>query len=209
MKRFLQQAVLLLSFFATANAEQLKLKYSTNYLMPAYIDFQLENGQYQIQSKINIPFYNIEFTAKGYQKNERFVMTSYRDKRNGKNYALAELDSNHIQYGKINELAKEKLTLPTFDLFTLAFQLSYYDKLPTDFQTTNGKRLYPSLNVILDRSTRQIQQKKQSVEEITYRFKTGNKYITVKKWTGEKFPRYIAYDRDGDHYELTFERVVK
>lgn len=199
-----------LSVIGTAAAEDFNIKYSTNYLMPAYVHFKNDGKNYSVISKINVPLYNIVFTAKGLERNQQFQMLSYRDTRNGKNYAVAEIDSNTIQYGKVKEpLKKEALTMPTFDLFSVAFQLSYYDKLPNNFQTTNGKKLYPTENVVLDKSSKSLKIKGQTVEEITYRFKTGEKYITVKKHQGEKFPRYIAYSRDGDNYELTFDSFVK
>lgn len=202
-------AVTSIGFFANVSAEQFNIKYSSNYLMPAYVNFSNDGKKYSIESKINVPLYNIVFTAQGYEKNNQFYLLSYRDKRNGKNYAVAELDSKNIQYGKVKEpLKNEALTLPTFDLFTLAFQLSYYEKLPTSFQTTNGKKLYPSENVVLNQSKKAVTVKGQSFEEITYKFKTGDKYITVKKFVGEKFPRYISYSRDGDNYELTFDGLV-
>lgn len=202
-------AVTSMGFFANVSAEQFNIKYSSNYLMPAYVNFSNDGKKYAIESKINVPLYNIVFTAQGYEKNNQFYLLSYRDKRNGKNYAVAELDSKSIQYGKVKEpLKNEVLTLPTFDLFTLAFQLSYYEKLPTSFQTTNGKKLYPSENVVLNQSKKAVTVKGQSFEEITYKFKTGDKYITVKKFVGEKFPRYISYNRDGDNYELTFDGFV-
>lgn len=202
-------AVTSMGFFANVSAEQFNIKYSSNYLMPAYVNFSNDGKKYAIESKINVPLYNIVFTAQGYEKNNQFYLLSYRDKRNGKNYAVAELDSKNIQYGKVKEpLKNEVLTLPTFDLFTLAFQLSYYEKLPTSFQTTNGKKLYPSENVVLNQSKKAVTVKGQSFEEITYKFKTGDKYITVKKFVGEKFPRYISYNRDGDNYELTFDGFV-
>jgi raw score 10.82 len=31
----------------------------------------------------------------------------------------------------------------------------------------------------------------------------------VKKFSGEQFPRYIKYTRDGDDYELEFDEFVK
>lgn len=199
-----------LSVIGTAAAEDFNIKYSTNYLMPAYVHFKNDGKNYSVISKINVPLYNIVFTAKGLERNQQFQMLSYRDTRNGKNYAVAEIDSNTIQYGKVKEpLKKEALTMPTFDLFSVAFQLSYYDKLPNNFQTTNGKKLYPTENVVLDKSSKSVKIKGQTVEEITYRFKTGEKYITVKKHQGEKFPRYIAYSRDGDNYELTFDSFIK
>ena len=199
------------TLISTAYAETFNIKYSSNYLMPAYVKFSNGNGQYQIQSKINVPLYNIVFTAKGTERNGQFNMLSYRDSRNGKTYALAEIDSKTVKYGKAKEpLKEEAITMPTFDLFTTAFQLSYYDRLPNSFQTTNGKKLYPTENVKLQTSQKTVKAGGESYQEITYKFKTNdNKFITVKKYQGEKFPRYISYNRDGDNYELTFDSFVK
>ncbi|WP_018651214.1 hypothetical protein [Actinobacillus capsulatus] len=199
------------SLISTAWAEDFNIKYSSNYLMPAYVHFKNGAGQYSIQSKINVPLYNIVFSAKGTERNGQFNMLSYRDTRNGKTYALAEIDSSTVKYGKAKEpLKQEALTMPTFDLFTTAFQLSYYDQLPTSFQTTNGKKLYPTLNVKLNKAQKTVKVKGQTYQEITYSFKTSDqKTITVKKYVGEKFPRYISYNRDGDNYELTFDSFVK
>ena len=83
------------------------------------------------------------------------------------------------------------------------------DKLPTSFQITNGKKLYPMENVNVKKVEKKIQYNKQTVTEITYSFKTGNKDIMVKKFSGEQFPRYIKYSRDGDDYELEFDEFVK
>ncbi|AGI31828.2 TPA: hypothetical protein PXF07_000124 [Mannheimia haemolytica] len=203
--------VVTLGLISNASAENFKLKYSSNYLMPAYINFNNGGGQYNIQAKINVPLYNIVFSAKGTEKNEQFHMLSYRDTRNGKTYAMAEIDSKTVKYGKVKEpLKEEALTMPTYDLFTTAFQLSYYDKLPSSFQTTNGKKLYPTPNVQLRKAQKEVKVGGKTYQEITYKFRTSDKKdITVKKFEGEKFPRYIAYSRDGDNYELTFDSFVK
>lgn len=196
---------------STAYADSYNIKYSSNYLMPAYINFNNGGGKYTIQAKINVPLYNIVFKANGTEKNEQFNMLSYRDTRNGKTYAMAEIDSKTVKYGKVKDpLKEEPITMPTFDLFTTAFQLSYYDKLPSSFQTTNGKKLYPTPNVQLRKSQKEVKVSGKAYQEITYKFRTSdNKDITVKKFEGEKFPRYIAYSRDGDNYELTFDSFVK
>ncbi|OOR99994.1 hypothetical protein B0187_04085 [Haemophilus paracuniculus] len=195
---------------SAAFAEEFKIKYSSNYLMPAYVTFKNGNGQYSIKSQINVPLYNIVFTAKGLDRNNMLSMLSYRDTRNGKTYAVAEIDSKTVKYGRTKEPLKEEvMKMPTFDLFTTAFQLSYYDKLPNSFQTTNGKKLYPTENVVVNKTSKMVKRGGQNVEEITYRFRTGDKYITVKKHADEKFPRYISYNRDGDNYELKFDSFVK
>lgn len=182
--------VVTLGLISNASAENFKLKYSSNYLMPAYINFNNGGGQYNIQAKINVPLYNIVFSAKGTEKNEQFHMLSYRDTRNGKTYAMAEIDSKTVKYGKVKEpLKEEALTMPTYDLFTTAFQLSYYDKLPSSFQTTNGKKLYPTPNVQLRKAQKEVKVGGKTYQEITYKFRTSDKKdITVKKFEGEKIP---------------------
>jgi len=210
LKLFLLATLLYIPGVQAAEATDLNIKYSSNYLMPAYVHFQSDGFEYSIRANINVPLYNIQFTSKGAQSSNFFNMLSYKDTRNNKPYAEAKIANRKIEYGKVKDgLKTEALTLPTYDLFTVAFQLSYYDKLPTSFQITNGKKLYPMKNVVLNTSKKQIKYKKQDVTEITYQFKTGNKDIVVKKHEGEKFPRFISYSRDGDEYELTFSDFVK
>ena len=210
LKLFLLATLLYIPSVQAADATDLNIKYSSNYLMPAYVHFQSDGFEYSIRANINVPLYNIQFTSKGAQSSNFFNMLSYKDTRNNKPYAEAKIANRKIEYGKVKDgLKTEALTLPTYDLFTVAFQLSYYDKLPTSFQITNGKKLYPMKNVVLNTNKKQIKYKKQDVTEITYQFKTGNKDIVVKKHEGEKFPRFISYSRDGDEYELTFSDFVK
>ena len=210
LKLFLLATLLYIPGVQAAEATDLNIKYSSNYLMPAYVHFQSDGFEYSIRANINVPLYNIQFTSKGAQSSNFFNMLSYKDTRNNKPYAEAKIANRKIEYGKVKDgLKTEALTLPTYDLFTVAFQLSYYDKLPTSFQITNGKKLYPMKNVVLNTNKKQIKYKKQDVTEITYQFKTGNKDIVVKKHEGEKFPRFISYSRDGDEYGLTFSDFVK
>lgn len=210
LKLFLLATLLYIPGVQAAETTDLNIKYSSNYLMPAYVHFQSDGFEYSIRANINVPLYNIQFTSKGAQSSNFFNMLSYKDTRNNKPYAEAKIANRKIEYGKVKDgLKTEALTLPTYDLFTVAFQLSYYDKLPTSFQITNGKKLYPMKNVVLNTGKKQIKYKKQDVTEITYQFKTGNKDIVVKKHEGEKFPRFISYSRDGDEYELTFSDFVK
>lgn len=212
MKKLFIGVLAISAAISTAWAEDFNIKYSSNYLMPAYVHFKNNGQQYSIVSKINVPLYNIVFKANGTERNGQFHMLSYRDTRNGKTYALAEIDSKNIQYGKAKEpLKNAPMTMPTYDLFTTAFQLSYYDRLPSSFQTTNGKKLYPTPNVDLRKTAHSVKEKDgKTYQEITYKFKTSdNKDITVKKYAGEKFPRYISYSRDGDNYELKFDSFIK
>lgn len=193
-----------------ANAD-FNIKYSTNYLMPAHVHFQADGKNYQVNAKINIPFYRIQFASKGQQTGDHFEMLHYLDTRNDKPYAVSKITNQTIEYGKLKDgLQQQTIADPTFDLFTLAFQLSYYDRLPLHFQITNGKKLYPMRNVLLKKGSSIVQQNGKQQTEISYRFKTSDgKDIVVKKLEGEKFPRYISYSRDGDNYELTFSEIIQ
>lgn len=172
--------------------------------------FNANGSQYNINAKINIPLYNIEFKSSGKQTDNDFKMLNYQDIRNGKTYAKTIISGNEISYGKVKKgLEKTTLDMPTFDLFTIAFQLSYYEKLPQNFQITNGKKLYPMKNVFVKKTEKQVIDNTQSKTEVTYKFRTGEKSFVVKKYADEKFPRYISYDKDDDHYELTFSEFVK
>ncbi|NBI41332.1 hypothetical protein GVX86_07650 [[Haemophilus] felis] len=189
----------------------INIKYSSNYLMPAYVHFQAEGKRYKVAASINVPFYKIQFSSQGEQTTNYFKMEDYLDTRNGKPYALSKIRHQQVEYGKVqNGLSKQDVNIPIFDLFSLAFQLAYYDKLPLNFMITNGKKLYKMENVVVNKSTRKLPNSGQEQMEISYRFKTeDNKEIVVKKIAGEGFPRYISYSRDGDDYELTFKEFVK
>lgn len=192
------------------SAANYNIKYSSNYVMPAYVHFKTDDKSYSINAKINVPLYNIEFASRGTQSKTQFKMVNYQDVRNGKVYAMTKIAPNKLEYGKIKDgLKTESLTLPTFDLFTMAFQLSYYDKLPSNFQITNGKKLYPMTNVVVNKSQQSVNVDGKAVDEITYSFTTGDKDIVVKKYANEQFPRYIRYSRDGDNYELKFKELVQ
>lgn len=195
--------------WANANLKA-KIKYSSNYLMPAYVSFDVRDNAYSLEANINIPLYKIKFITNGMQERGQFMLLDYQDMRNGKLYASTRIAGNEIEYGKVKSgLKKEKMTTPVFDLFSVALQLSYYEKLPDSFQITNGKKLYPMKDVKVSKSEKTVSYQKRSVTEITYQFQTGAKAFVVKKYAGESFPRYISYDKDGDHYELTFSGFVK
>lgn len=191
-------------------AEDYNIKYSTNYLMPAYVHFK-ENGKtYSVSASINVPLYKIKFSANGTQSSTQFSMLNYQDSRNGNPYAKASVQGKQIEYGKIKDGLKiESLNTPIFDLFSMAFQLSYYDQLPLNFQTTNGKKLYPANNVVLNKSEKTVKTESGDAKEITYKFRMEDKDFMVKKYQHEKFPRYISYSRDGDNYELEFDSFVQ
>ena len=58
----------LIAYVPTAwSAVDYNIKYSSNYLMPAYVHFKADGSQYSVNAKINIPLYNIVFTSRGSQ----------------------------------------------------------------------------------------------------------------------------------------------
>ena len=106
----------LIAYVPTAwSAVDYNIKYSSNYLMPAYVHFKADGSQYSVNAKINIPLYNIVFTSRGSQNASQFKMVNYQDVRNGKTYAISKISPTTIEYGKVkNGLETEPLKLPTF-----------------------------------------------------------------------------------------------
>ena len=211
MKLFKILFAALIAYVPTAwSAVDYNIKYSSNYLMPAYVHFKADGSQYSVNAKINIPLYNIVFTSRGSQTASQFKMVNYQDVRNGKPYAISKISPTTIEYGKVkNGLETEPLKLPTFDLFTMHFSWAItincqpVSKLQTVKNFTQWKMW------MWRKWKNRSNNNKQTVTEITYSFKTGNKDIMVKKFSGEQFPRYIKYTRDGDDYELEFDEFVK
>ncbi|WP_386688899.1 MULTISPECIES: hypothetical protein [unclassified Lonepinella] len=203
-------ALCALTTASLAQAVDYNIKYSSNYLMPAYVHFSENGANYSINAKINVPLYNIQFISSGTHDSRNFTMFNYKDTRNKNTYALAKINGKQIEYGKVKSgLKTESVSMPVYDLFTMAFQLTYYDKLPTNFIITNGKKLYPMNNVFVKKSEQNITVSGRAIKELTYTFKTGDKDIMVKKYQDEQFPRYLKYTRDGDNYELTFSELIK
>ncbi|MDG6881190.1 Uncharacterised protein [Phocoenobacter uteri] len=197
---------------SVAFAEEFKIKYSSNYVMPAYVHFKNDEKSYSVKARINVPFYKIIFSSEGTKEKDRFNMMKYQDLRNGKLYSISEIKSDKVTYGRVKKgkkLETVALNSPIFDLFTMAYQLSYFDSLPSSFQITNGKKIYAMNNISVNKAVNTIQKDNKDYQEITYTFRTGDKDITVKKYANEKFPRYISYNKDGDNYELEFAGFEK
>ena len=91
LKLFLLATLLYIPGVQAAEATDLNIKYSSNYLMPAYVHFQSDGFEYSIRANINVPLYNIQFTSKGAQSSNFFNMLSYKDTRNNKPYAEAKI----------------------------------------------------------------------------------------------------------------------
>ena len=92
MKLFKILFAALIAYVPTAwSAVDYNIKYSSNYLMPAYVHFKADGSQYSVNAKINVPLYNIVFTSRGSQNASQFKMVNYQDVRNGKTYAISKI----------------------------------------------------------------------------------------------------------------------
>ena len=74
---------------------------------------------------------------------KKLVQLKNQEKKIRKRASLEERKKRNHRLIERGAILESFMALPTFDLFTMAFQLSYYEKLPTNFQITNGKKLYP------------------------------------------------------------------
>ncbi|ASY38103.1 hypothetical protein [Taylorella equigenitalis] len=198
------------AYLYAQNIQEYTIRYDSNKMIPAYIKYKNDGSQYSISTKINVPFYDMSFESKGLVHSDRIELKNYKDIRNGKVYASAVVDNGLITYGKEKYPKNSiELNLPVFDLFGLAYQLSYYGELPPSLQYTNGKKLYLMDPVVLNQTSKTVTVDGVNKTEITYKFHgSDNKAIEVKKLEGEQFPRYISYTKDGDKYVFKFDEFV-
>ncbi|AEP36900.1 hypothetical protein [Taylorella asinigenitalis] len=198
------------SSFAQEN-QNVTVKYNSNKLISAYITYIVDGSNYKVSTAINIPLYKMRFSTEGSIKNGIFELETYKDVRNGKVYADAVVKNGQLTYGKAKETKNSvTLELPTFDLFSIAFQLSYFGKLPDSFQYTNGKKIYKMDPLVMNESSKMVDIDGVQAKEITYSFHGNDKkQIVVKKIEGQKYPSYLSYDKDGDRYNFKFDRIVQ
>ena len=86
----------------------------------------------------------MRFSSNGSISGNRLQPTRYSDTRKGRAYAGATFDygSKTITYGKAGHTESQPLAGPTFDLFTLAWQLALNNgQLPANLHITNGNAL--------------------------------------------------------------------
>ena len=142
--------ILSLSFFtlisqADVLPSEVKLNFVGPYQVPASMTFIHGNGQYQLDTIVNVPFKNMRFTSKGTMSNNRLITQSFIDTRGGKPYASATFDTQKkvITYGRNKQDHTAPMTALAQDFFTTAWQ-STLNKAPLaeKLQTTNGKKVY-------------------------------------------------------------------
>ena len=121
-----------------------ELQYVGPYHVPVNMTFNRTGNTYAVALRIHVPLYQIRFQSSGSISNNTLRPAVYMDTRNGKPYAEAHFSGHDVRYGKTGaEIQTSALNGPTFDLFSLAWQLAMNDgRLPAKLHITNGKKIY-------------------------------------------------------------------
>lgn len=140
-------ALLLAALPVRANAfpDSAELHYVGPYSVPATMTFKRSGGSYTVVARINAPLYQMRFQSSGRVQGKHLLPLSYSDTRKGKTYAQASFNGQTVSYGRAGQPPQSATVKgPTFDLFTLAWELAMNDgRLPAGLHITNGKKLYP------------------------------------------------------------------
>lgn len=122
-----------------------ELQYVGPYGVPATMTYTRSGQNYTVLARINAPLYQMRFQSSGSISGNTLKPATYSDTRKGKAYAQARFVGNRVSYGKVGEAVQtDTVSGPTFDLFTLAWQLAMNQgQLPQGLHITNGKKLYP------------------------------------------------------------------
>ena len=123
-----------------------ELQYVGPYHVPVNMTFNRTGNTYAVALRIHVPLYQIRFQSSGSISNNTLRPAVYMDTRNGKPYAEAHFSGHDVRYGKTGaEIQTSALNGPTFDLFSLAWQLAMNDgRLPAKLHITNGKKFMQS-----------------------------------------------------------------
>lgn len=121
-----------------------ELQYVGPYHVPVNMTFNRTGNTYAVALRIHVPLYQIRFQSSGSISNNTLRPAVYMDIRNGKPYAEAHFSGHDVRFGKTGaEIQTSALNGPTFDLFSLAWQLAMNDgRLPAKLHITNGKKIY-------------------------------------------------------------------
>lgn len=125
--------------------KQIELHYVGSWGVPAEMMFKQDGNRYQIQTNINVPFYQIQFLASGSMINNQLLTENYQQMNAGKLLYSAHITPQFIHYGQEGESKKEHaISGRVLDLFSLAFELAMNNiQLPEQVQITNGNVIYP------------------------------------------------------------------
>lgn len=142
--------LLTLTFLVTSTQaeplpQRLKLNFTGPFQVPATMTFQYDDGQYQLETDVHIPFKNMQFKSEGLLKDNRLITESFQDLRKGKPYAYANFDLKNkiIHYGRTGQALSAPMTALSQDFFTTAWQATLnHAPLTETVQSTNGKKVY-------------------------------------------------------------------
>ncbi len=189
--------------FAADLPQSAELQYSGSYGIPATMTFTRNGNSYKIVSNIKVPLYRIRFESGGTISGNTLRPSYYKDIRGGKTYAEAKFSGGNVTYGRAGEQKSEKVSGPTMDLFTLAWQLAANDaKLPGGLKITNGKKLYNvgGLNRV---GSSQFSVAGGRTEVNRYRIRRGDDTVTYAFAPAfGNIPAQISYSDDGKNYDL-------
>ena len=117
-----------------------ELQYVGPYGVPATMTFNRSGSTYKVVASINVPMYQMRFESSGSINGNTLQPAVYTDTRKGKPYAQARFSGNSVRYGKAGDAAQTAaVNGPTFDLFTLAWQLAMNEgKLPAGLSLAAG-----------------------------------------------------------------------
>ena len=182
----------------TAFPKNAELHYIGPYGVPAVMTFNQNGGRYNVSADINVPLYKMRFSSSGSISGNRLQPARYSDTRKGLDYG-----SKTITYGKAGHTESQPLAGPTFDLFTLAWQLALNNgQLPANLHITNGKRVYPVRGMTRLPSAR-YNINGASIAVNRFRVQRGDDTIEYSFAPDfANIPALIKYTDDGKTYEL-------
>lgn len=216
MKKKLILTTFLASFYIANSGyaldlpKEIVLEYSGPYGIPAKLTFHHDQKNYTIETTIAIPFKSMRFSTKGKIENNQLLPTEYTVYRDKKAYSSALFDYNgkQVTYGKLPARKQSKLPQNTQDLFTIAWQMSVNQGLPTNnTHATDGKRLYELPSLMQVKNTQHyINSKKEN--SLYFKGGEGDRQLEIGLASELNFvPSVIVYYDKGTRYELKLKKV--
>ena len=186
-----------------------ELQYVGPYGVPATMTFNRSGNNYRVVASINVPMYQMRFQSSGSVSGNTLKPAVYTDTRKGKTYAQARFSGTNVTYGKVGEAAQTSaLKGPTFDLFTLAWQLAMNEgQLPAGLHITNGKKLYPVSGI---RKVGSAKYRVSGGDTTINRYRVQRGGDTIDYAFAPEFhniPAQITYVDDGKTYTLKLKSI--
>ncbi len=212
--------ILLLALFVSSSAlaqtelpQNAQLVYTSNLNIPAQMSLTQNNGQYTLETSINVPFYQMQFKSSGKIINNELKPALFVDKRKGKLYSQATFNyaNQQVEFGKANDYESVPLNNYSMDLFSFVWQIGLNkNALNQNIQLTNGKSLYNNLRVIQDKTSSTFQFGENTYDIKTYSIRQDDKVYTYAIIPElYNIPAIIQFaDHDGKNYELKLKSAI-